>query len=206
MAKSWSHHLARALIRPLAVTAVTPNHLTTLRALSGAAACLGFAWGDQRAAIWGGVAWILSALLDRADGELARLTGQTSAAGQRYDFVADTTVNAAMFVAVGVGLRHGVLGPWSVALGLLCGACLALCLYWSEEIETRLLPGSVVLGGIGGFDPDDLFYLIAAFAWAGVLSFVLMSGSVVLVAATLFIGIDFARVRRRAADAPDRRR
>jgi hypothetical protein len=91
-------------------------------------------------------------------------------------------------------------------LGLLCGACLALCLCWSEEIETRLLPGSVVLGGIGGFDPDDLFYLIAPFAWAGALSIVLVSGCVVLGAATLGIGIRFARARRRAVDAPDRGR
>ncbi len=74
MAKTWSHCLARVLVHPLVRTPITPNHITALRAVSGAVACVGFAWGSREAEIWGGVAWVLSALLDRADGELARLT------------------------------------------------------------------------------------------------------------------------------------
>ncbi len=109
-----------------------------------------------------------------------------------------------MFVAVGIGLRQDSLGAWAIALGLLCGGCLALCLYWSEEIETKLEPGTVVLGGIRGFDPDDLFYLIGPLAWVGALPLVLVSGTIVLVPAAIGIGIQLARAKQRAAEAADR--
>ena len=36
---SWSHRLARILVRPLVSTGITPNHLTTLRLATGLLAC-----------------------------------------------------------------------------------------------------------------------------------------------------------------------
>jgi archaetidylinositol phosphate synthase len=54
-------------------TRVRPNHLTTLRLISGLAACLCFGLGTNSGMIWGGVLWLVSALLDRADGERARI-------------------------------------------------------------------------------------------------------------------------------------
>jgi archaetidylinositol phosphate synthase len=198
MKRSWCHYFARWLVRPLVGTPVTPNHVTALRAISGALACLAFAWGSGTTTICGGVVWVLSALLDRADGELARLTHQSSPSGHFYDYVIDMCVNACMFVAIGIGQRHSWLGAWAALLGLLCGICLFLCLYWSEEIESRLEPGAVVLGGAGGFDPDDLFFLIGPLAWVGALPLVLVSGSILLVLAAVVIGIWFWRAQRRA--------
>jgi archaetidylinositol phosphate synthase len=193
MERSWCHCLARWLVRPLVGTPITPNHITALRAITGALACTAFAWGNRRAIIWGGAVWVLSALLDRADGELARLTQQSSPSGHFYDYVIDMCVNASMFVAVGIGQRHSWLGLSAVMLGLLCGITLFLCLYWSEEIESKLDPGAVVLGGGGGFDPDDLFYLIGPLAWIGAFPLMLVSGSIVLVPAAVLIGTWFWR-------------
>jgi archaetidylinositol phosphate synthase len=201
-ARTWCHHLAQQLVRPLVGTPITPNHLTTLRAITGALACVAFAWGSRGAVIWGGVAWTLSALLDRADGELARLTQQSSSSGHLYDCWVDIWVNACLFVAVGIGQRHSSLGLAAVTLGLLCGICLFLCLYWSEEIESKLEPGTVVLGGVRGFDPDDLFYLIGPLAWIGAFRVMLLAGSIVLVPAAVAIGIWFWRARRRARFKP----
>lgn len=202
MERSWCHHLARWLVRPLVGTPITANHITALRAITGALACLAFAWGSSRAIAWGGVMWMLSALLDRADGELARLAQQTSPSGHFYDYVIDTSVNVCMFVGMGIGQRHSWLGGWAAMLGLLCGMCLFLCLFWSEEIESKLEPGAVVLGGTAGFDPDDLFYLIGPLAWVGVFPFVLVSGSILLVPATVVIGIWFWRAQRRTRFKP----
>jgi len=39
---SWTHRLARWMVRPLAGGPVTPNHLTTLRLLTALAACAAF--------------------------------------------------------------------------------------------------------------------------------------------------------------------
>jgi len=68
----------------------------------------------------------------------------------------------------------------------------------SEEIEGKLEPGAVVLGGIRGFDPDDLFYLIGPLAWVGAFPFVLLSGSIVLVPTAAVIGIWLWRARLRS--------
>ena len=42
---SWTHLMARPLVRPLIGTRVRPNHLTTLRLLTGLAACALLAGG-----------------------------------------------------------------------------------------------------------------------------------------------------------------
>jgi hypothetical protein len=196
-ANSWTHRLIRPFARMLIGTPVTPDHLTWLRAITGGLACAGFAYGSDSAQIAGGIVWIISALLDRADGELARLSNRISAAGHRLDTNADTGVNAAVFIATGVGLRDGAFGPWAIALGALCSLCMFLCAHWSDEIEDELEPGAVVLGGAGGFDPDDLFYLIGPFAWAGILNYMLAAGAVVLPPATIAIGIWRWRAARR---------
>jgi hypothetical protein len=195
---TWSHRLVRPFVRLLVGTRITPDHLTWLRGITGGIACICFAWGSRGAQIAGGVIWTISALLDRADGDLARLTKRTSALGHRFDYRVDTGVNASMFPAIGIGLRNGAFGPWAIAVGVLCRLCLFLCLLWSEEIEDTLEPGAIVLGGVNGFDPDDLFYLIGPLAWTGVLNFVLASGAVVLVPGTTAIGIWRWRAARRA--------
>jgi phosphatidylglycerophosphate synthase len=197
-ANSRTHRLVRPLARMLVRTPVTPDHLTWLRAITGGLACAGFAYGSESARIAGGVVWIISALLDRADGELARVSNRISAAGHRLDTYADTGVNAAMFIAVGIGLRDGAFGPWAIALGALCSLCMFLCARWCYEIESKLEPGAVVLGGAGGFDPDDLFYLIGPFAWTGLLNYVLAAGAVMLPPTTIAIGVWRWRATRRA--------
>ena len=73
---SWTHRLARAFIRPMLGGPITPNHLTTARLVIGLAACAAFAVGERSWDVAGGVLWIVSAFLDRADGELARLVSQ----------------------------------------------------------------------------------------------------------------------------------
>jgi archaetidylinositol phosphate synthase len=195
-ANSWSHRLVRPFVRPLIGTRLSPDHLTWLRIITGGVACGCFAYGSSGARIAGGVVWIISALLDRADGELARLGNRTSAQGHRFDMHADTGVNAAMFLAIGIGLRDGALGHWAIAIGFLCSVSMFLCLTWSEEIEAELEPGAVVLAGAGGFDPDDLFYLIGPFAWADVLDYVLAGGTVILPPAAIAIGIWRLRASR----------
>jgi archaetidylinositol phosphate synthase len=198
-ANSWSHRLVRPFARLLIRTRITPDHLTWLRIITGGIACACFACTLRGVQMAGGVVWIISALLDRADGELARLSHRTGAKGHRFDMNADIGVNTAMFLAVGVGLRDGAFGYWAIALGALCSISMFLCSRWSEEIEEELEPGAIVLDGAGGFDPDDMFYLIAPFAWAGVLDYVLASGAVVLPLATAAIGIRRWQAARVAA-------
>ncbi len=175
---SWSHRLARPLVRPMIGTAIRPNHLTTLRLLTGLAACVGLALETRAGTWWGGGLWILSAFLDRADGELARLGKLTSPAGHLYDYYCDITVNALLFVAIGIGLRNAWLGAWAIPLGLLAGITLLLGSIFAHRLELRSPPGTKAYAGRWGFDPEDALYLMAPLAWLGWLSPILIGAAI----------------------------
>ena len=61
---SWTHLIARVLVRPLVGTWVRPNHLTTLRVVTGVVACACFSLpGTSAGMAWGGAFWLISAFL-----------------------------------------------------------------------------------------------------------------------------------------------
>jgi len=201
METTWTHLLARPLIRPLLGTAVRPNHLTTLRLLTGVAACLAFVPGT-RAGMWcGGALWLLSAFLDRADGELARIGNMMSPAGHRYDYYSDTAVNTLFFICIGFGLRHSWLGSWSIALGLLSGTSILLVSLFSEWLELRSPPGTRAYSGRWGFDPDDALYLMGPLAWLGWLSAVLVGAAIGATLMMIITGVRLLRIRHLQAGA-----
>ncbi len=174
---TWSHRLARLAVRPLLGTGVTPNQLTTLRLLTGVGACACLAVHPMLS-FWGGLLWIVSAFLDRADGELARISGMTSAAGHRYDYLVDNGVNGLFFVAIGFGLAGSPpLGDWPILLGLCAGGMLLLCNWMAELYEGRV-SNERVIAGAWGFHADDALYLLGPAAWFGLLMPVLI-GAVV---------------------------
>ncbi len=194
---SWTHLLARPLVRPLIGTWVRPNHLTTLRLITGLAACAGLALGSEPGVWWGGALWLVSAFLDRADGELARLGNLMSPGGHLYDYYVDNAVNVLFFVAAGVGLRFSWLGEWAIPLGLFTGAALLLCNMFSERLEQRNPSKARAYEGKWGFDPDDALYLLGPLAWLGWLSPVLIGavfGTTIMMTIT---GIRLLRLQRR---------
>ncbi len=190
---SWTHLLARRAIRPLLGTGVTPNHLTTGRLLTGVAACAAIATGSAAGLGWGGALWLVSAFLDRADGELARVGQMISASGHRYDYYVDNGVNALFFVAAGFAVRDGWLGPWAIPLGLLGGVAILVCGWWSEMLEARSPGGTRAYSGAAGFDPDDALYLLGPLAWLGWLSPVVVGTAI---AATGIMAVTGMRLRR----------
>lgn len=188
MNDTWTHAVARAAVRPLLGTRVRPNHLTTLRLLSGGAACVALALGTRAGAWWGGGLWLLSAFLDRADGELARTGNMMSPGGHRYDYVVDMGINAAFFAAIGIGLRHSVLAGWAIPLGVVAFLCMLLCSWLSEEYEKRSVPGVRAWSGAWGFHPDDALYLLGPAAWLGWLAPVLVGAAAGTLAMTVLTG------------------
>jgi phosphatidylglycerophosphate synthase len=187
---SWTHLLARAAIRPLLGTSVRPNHLTTLRLVTGLAACAAFATGTHAGMVWGGVIWLVSAFLDRADGELARIGNMMSRGGHLYDYYTDNLINALFFVSVGVGLPD----DWALPLGLLGGFSLLVCGWWSELLERASPPDTRAYSGRWGFDPDDALYLMSPFAWIGILDWILIGAAIAAPIVTAITGIRLLRL------------
>lgn len=164
---TWIHHIARAAVLPLTKTAVTPNQLTTVRLAAGIAAAGAFAVGTAPWPAIGGGIFLVSMVLDRADGELARLTGKTSPGGHTYDLIADSACNALAFVGLGIGLRDSVLGAWAVPLGLLAGLAISAVLWLVMRVESLAGARAAELPGKGGFDPDDSLLVVPIAVWLG---------------------------------------
>lgn len=193
---SWTHLLARRAIQPLLGTGVTPNHLTTGRLLTGVAACAAIATGSAAGLGWGGTLWLVSAFLDRADGELARVGRMISVSGHRYDYYVDNGVNASFFVAAGFAVRDGGLGPWAIPLGLLGSVAILVCGWWSEMLEARSPAGTKAYSGAGGFDPDDALYLLGPLAWLGWLSPVVVGTAIAATGMMTLTGMRLCRLMR----------
>jgi phosphatidylglycerophosphate synthase len=171
---TWVHRAARVAIRPLVPTAVTPNHLTTLRLATGLAAAAAFARGDRSWDILGGVLFVVSAFLDRADGELARVSGKTSPLGHRYDLASDAACNVIAFAAIGIGLSKGPLAGAALLMGLVAAVAIG-ALFWLVQ---RLESTGESIGGAGGFDPDDALFIVGPAAWFGGLGLLLHAAAV----------------------------
>ena len=193
---SWTHLAVRPLVRPMIGSRVTPNHLTTLRLLSGVGACACLAVGSPAGMAWGGAVWLVSALLDRADGELARLGGLSSPGGHVYDYCADIGVNALFFMSAGIGLRHSWLGGWAIPLGLVSGGAVFLSSVLSVLLEQRSPPGTKAYSGRLGFDPDDALYLMGPLAWLGWLGPILIGAALGAPAVMILTGLRLFRLTR----------
>jgi phosphatidylglycerophosphate synthase len=164
---TWIHRSVRVLIRPLAASAVTPNQVTTLRLGVGLAAAAALAHGDEAWRDWGAGLFVLSMFLDRADGELARLSGKTSPWGHIYDLISDSLSNSLAFLGLGIGLRDGAFGSWAPSMGLLAGLAIAAILWLVIRLEELHGARAAELGAAAGFDPDDALLVVPVMVWAG---------------------------------------
>jgi len=194
------HRIVRPAVRRIAPTGVTPNQLTTLRLVTGLVAAAAFAVGGP---IWpriGGVIFLLSLLLDRADGELARQTGRSSPLGYRYDLVCDCLATVATFIGIGFGLV-GSFGPGAILLGLIAGA--GVCgLFWMLNV-VKVAPVSTyrLWGGRIVIDTDDAMALVPVLIWCGAAKIELIAAASLTVAALL--GLSLRGFLKRTATASD---
>ena len=176
-------------VRPLVNGPITPNHLTTLRLVTGFAAATAFAIGTRRWDIVAGVVFVISAFLDRADGELARMSGRTSKRGHVYDLASDVASNVTAFAGIGIGLSHGPLGGAALAMGFVAAAAVG-AIFW---IVTAMDGGSGdAFPGAGGFDPDDALFIVGPMAWFGWLEPLLYAAAI---GAPLFLVFAWWRYR-----------
>lgn len=173
---TWAHRLVRPMVRRIVNTAVTPNQLTAARLLTAIVSSLLLASGDPQWSDVGGAIFLVSFFLDRADGDLARLSGKASALGHRFDLCSDYSANILVFVGMGFGLQNSPLGAAAIALGALAGSAIGL-IFWLVSYVERA-EGAVVFPTAGGFDPDDAMIFIPIAIWLGGEMHVLISAAI----------------------------
>jgi phosphatidylglycerophosphate synthase len=198
--RPWDARLARRLVAPLCNSWVTPNHLTTLRLGVGLAAAAAFTPGSFG---WSNVAallLVLSNFLDHADGELARMSGKSSRFGHVYDLASDAAVTILLFIAIGVGVAKKpeiAAGIAPAALGLLAGTAIALIFYLRMRIETLLGKSGTQQASLGGFETEDVLYLLPLATLCNALAPLLLVASICSPLYAVWVTFDYQRVLRR---------
>jgi archaetidylinositol phosphate synthase len=155
---TWIHRAIAPGVEPFVRTPLRPNHLTIGRLTTGIAAALLFAWGTREAQIWGSALFIVSFVLDRADGILARHQGTMTYSGHMFDLIADGMSNVLVFIGIGIGLRFSWLGAWGSLFGLIAATGVFFAFWMTTRISSR--SGEHALRSAAGFDADDAMLAI----------------------------------------------
>jgi archaetidylinositol phosphate synthase len=194
---AWDAQLAARIVRPLCNSWVTPNHLTTLRLLTGVGAIFLFGEGEWlNLAAW---LWVLSVFLDHADGELARMSGKHSPLGHLYDLAVDALVTIGVFIGIGWGLTYSVPdaegGP--LFMGLVTGVAVATIFHLRHKIEHGLGKAVTKQPAFAGFEPEDTLYLLPLITWLDDLRvFLLVATLITPLMAILVARLYFAQLRK----------
>jgi phosphatidylglycerophosphate synthase len=186
------HRIVRPAVRVAARIGITPNQLTTARLATGLAAAACFATGAYTWVVLGGLIFVISMLLDRADGALARQTAQTSLAGHRYDLASDCIASVAAFVGLGIGLAHEN-GDLGLDLGLLAGLGIGVLFFELNVLNLGSLGGVAFFEGRLAFDPDDAMIFVPLLIWCGQAWPMLVAASVITPLAALVVGVLWRR-------------
>jgi len=197
--RTWDARLARRLVSPLKDTRVTPNHLTTVRLLIGlaGAACLAqgrFGWVNA-----GAFLIVLSNFLDHTDGELARISGNSSKIGHFYDLASDAVITVLLFVCIGAGLaaQGHALAASPTLLGIVAGIAVALIFFLRMRIESLVGKAGNQQSFLGGFETEDVLYLLPLVTLTGATAPVLIAASIGAPLFALWVTIDYLRIARR---------
>jgi phosphatidylglycerophosphate synthase len=200
--------LARRLVTPLKDSRATPNHLTTVRLAVGLAAAAAFLPGTYGWTNIGALLLVLSNFLDHTDGELARISGKTSRIGHIYDLASDALVTILVFVAIGVGVGAkvgSVLQMPPGVLGLMTGSAIALIFYLRMRIEKMGGKAASRQASLGGFETEDVLYLLPFVTILNGLTPFLIAASVGAPLFAVWVVVDYRRVLHRLHPVEARR-
>lgn len=163
----WDQRLAHFLVAPLSNSFVTPNHITTFRLLLGLGACACMVLDKAALIHLGAGLYVLSNFVDHMDGELARISGKTSRMGHIYDISCDLVIHIMFFLCIGIGLSGSWLGDIAWIMGIIAGMAVSGIFALFQQIEIKTGKKQAGLPRCGGFELEDIAYLIGPVIWVG---------------------------------------
>jgi phosphatidylglycerophosphate synthase len=194
------HRLVRPAVRMAARARLTPNQVTTMRLATGLSAAVLFAQGTYGLMAYGGFICLISLLLDRVDGDLARLTNQKSAFGYRYDLISDCVASIATFIGLGIGVAYAD-GSDALWLGVLAGVGIGVLFFELNVLNVVDVPGHELFGGRLTVDPDDAMLFVPILIWCGLASLTVTVAAILAPLAA--IGVAVLGLRRWRAPVQD---
>jgi archaetidylinositol phosphate synthase len=157
--KPWDAKAAAWVVTPFKDSnTIHPNHFTLLRLIVGLAGAWLFAKGT-----YPNVAALLiisSNFIDHMDGELARLANKQSRFGHIFDLASDALVTVSMFVGIGVGVALFSEANYALEAGVISGVSVALIFQLRYLIEEKHGKSRIHQPLWGGFEAEDILYLI----------------------------------------------
>jgi phosphatidylglycerophosphate synthase len=103
---------------------LSPNAVSILAGLIGAAGGALIAW--PHLALFGVALLVLHGIVDSADGQLARMTGQSSELGRILDGVSGYVTHIALYLAIVSVVRRGDGSWWVLGMATASGMCTAI--------------------------------------------------------------------------------
>jgi phosphatidylglycerophosphate synthase len=167
----------------------------------GLAAAAAFLPGTYGWSNLGALLLIVSNFLDHTDGELARMSGKISRIGHVYDLASDAVVTILLFVAIGVGVGANpttTIGISPVALGVNAGCAVALIFYLRMRIEDMAGKAANQQGSIGGFETEDVLYLLPLVTLSNAVVPFLLTAALCAPLYAVWVVMDYRRVLRRS--------
>jgi phosphatidylglycerophosphate synthase len=179
MSKHFERPLSIPISRVLAPTRVTPNQMTIVSAAVGLSAAPFFL---SQAPLWqtvGALLFLVHAVLDGCDGELARLRFQESRFGGVLDFWGDNVVHSTIFgfMALGWSLAEGAAWPLTLgALAVLGTLGSAGFVYWrlmrpkaggGRYVSVAREPSGRLVALLDTLSRRDFIYLVLALSLFG---------------------------------------
>lgn len=119
IARTINRPLSVALSRRLVRTPVTPNQLSVINLAIGLGAAACAALGNYGGFLVGGILFQLASILDGVDGEVAKLTFQSSPRGEWIDTACDQVSYVAFLLGLAIGVYRADLPPIYFQVGLL---------------------------------------------------------------------------------------
>lgn len=190
--KPWDARIANWLVRPLSNSAITPNHLTTIRAIVGLAGV----WELSQGAFASG-AWLvsLSNFLDHTDGELARITGKGSRFGHMYDLISDAVITCGTFLGLGIGVTADTGNTVYIWMGAIAGIAVAAIFHMRHDMENRLGKCATQQVNFAGFEAEDILYLLPLVALCEIEATFVHVAAIGAAIAAFVVGVLFLRSR-----------
>ncbi len=195
---TWDARLARRLVTPLVGTPITPNHLTTLRLAIGIGGAYYLSLGSFWLCSLGAFLIALSNFVDHTDGELARISGQSSKIGHFYDLAADFVVTVLLFVGLGfyVHQHHPAMLVPAQWLGAIAGVAVAVIFFLRMRIEGMAGKNGTKQASVAGFETEDILYLIPLVTLLNGMTPFLVAASIGAPLFAVWVVIDYRRTVR----------
>jgi len=121
----FNRPVGRALSKILVHTSISPNQVSIVSILIGAASGWFFATGQF---LLGAIILQISAIIDCVDGDLARALFKQSLTGKWLDLVGDQIVHLAVFLGIGIGVARTNPTTPALILGISAAIGVVFCL------------------------------------------------------------------------------